>query len=358
MHATPRQEQQPAHEEVTEVAPGIRRMQLDVKIPGLGHVNCYAMEDDRGFAIMDPGMPGDEYYDVLLAALKRADIPMHRIHTVIITHAHPDHFGGAMRVHADSGADIVTHELFRTFFDPEDGADSDPEQLADDGFEDALKNSAFGKKVPWGGGNYEPLNNTDRDEMMLRMRDPLFRPRPTVRLVDADHIMLAGRRFVALHTPGHTADHLCLFDPESGVLFTGDHVLPTITPHISGMHYGDDPLAAYFESLRRVQVLAGVTVALPAHGDPFNNVSARVTDIIQHHNERLETLVIASKEMGRPATVAEMMQRLFRERSWGTMAESETYAHLEHLRILGRADRTWDEEFALYDLSVSGRSAP
>ena len=89
--------------------------------------------------------------------------------------------------------------------------------------------------------------------------------------------------------------------------------------------------------LRRVQVLAGVTVALPAHGDPFNNVSARVTDIIQHHNERLETLVIASKEMGRPATVAEMMQRLFRERSWGTMAESETYAHLEHLRILGEA---------------------
>jgi hypothetical protein len=31
------------------------------------------------------------------------------------------------------------------------------------------------------------------------------------------------------------------------------------------------------------------------------------------------------------------MQKLFRERSWGGMAESETYAHLEHLRILGEA---------------------
>ena len=38
-----------------------------------------------------------------------------------------------------------------------------------------------------------------------------------------------------MHTPGHTADHLCLFDPAEGVLLSGDHVLPTITPHINGI---------------------------------------------------------------------------------------------------------------------------
>ena len=31
------------------------------------------------------------------------------------------------------------------------------------------------------------------------------------------------------------------------------------------------------------------------------------------------------------------MKHLFKERSWGDMAASETYAHLEHLRILGEA---------------------
>jgi len=38
-------------------------------------------------------------------------------------------------------------------------------------------------------------------------------------------------------------------------------------------------------------------------------------------------------------TVESFMRRLFKERSWGDMAASETYAHLEHLRILGRATR-------------------
>ena len=53
-----KQEQEPARPEVTEVAPGILRMQLPIHLPGLGHVNCYALEDDRGFAVVDPGMPG------------------------------------------------------------------------------------------------------------------------------------------------------------------------------------------------------------------------------------------------------------------------------------------------------------
>ena len=48
-----------------------------------------------------------------------------------------------------------------------------------------------------------------------------------------------------------------------------------------------------------------------------------------------------SKALG-PATVQAFSERLFKKRSWGAMAESETYAHLEHLRILGSAERTSD----------------
>ena len=45
----------------------------------------------------------------------------------------------------------------------------------------------------------------------------LFRtPTPTVRLDDRQIIRLAGREWLALHTPGHTEDHLCLVDPASG----------------------------------------------------------------------------------------------------------------------------------------------
>ena len=54
-----RQEQEAASDEVTEVAPGVLRLMLPlVGFTGLGHVNCYALEDDRGFALVDPGMMG------------------------------------------------------------------------------------------------------------------------------------------------------------------------------------------------------------------------------------------------------------------------------------------------------------
>ena len=118
MHATPRQEQQPAHEEVTEVAPGIRRMQLDVKIPGLGHVNCYAMEDKRGIALVDPGLPGRKPWLELVSRLKQAGLPIERVHTVVVTHSHPDHFGAAGHIRQLTGAEIVTQQDFKTFFDP------------------------------------------------------------------------------------------------------------------------------------------------------------------------------------------------------------------------------------------------
>ncbi|MEZ5269609.1 MAG: MBL fold metallo-hydrolase [Microthrixaceae bacterium] len=57
---------------------------------------------------------------------------------------------------------------------------------------------------------------------------------PTTRVSDQQWLRMGGRDWQAIHTPGHTGDHLCLWDPESGVLLSGDHVLPTITPHISG----------------------------------------------------------------------------------------------------------------------------
>ena len=54
-----RQEQEAASDEVTEVAPGVLRLMLPlVGLAGLGHVNCYALEDERGFALVDPGMMG------------------------------------------------------------------------------------------------------------------------------------------------------------------------------------------------------------------------------------------------------------------------------------------------------------
>ena len=116
-------------------------------------------------------------------------------------------------------------------------------------------------------------------------------PRPVAAAVaDCDHITLGGRDWVGLFTPGHTDDHLCLYDEEGGVLLSGDQVLPTITPHISGLIPGD-PLLLFIESLDRLSDLPYVETVLPAHGQPFHNLAGRAEEIKVHHDERLERLL-------------------------------------------------------------------
>jgi glyoxylase-like metal-dependent hydrolase (beta-lactamase superfamily II) len=333
-----RQEQEPAGSEVTEMAPGILRSQLPISLPGLGHVNCYLLEDERGVAIVDPGLPGPQSWRALVDRLKQAGYKPRNVHTVVVTHSHPDHFGGAGRMRDTYGAEVISHRSFRTWFDA-----TEDEALPDDGDDpeaDAETNSStspFGRQMPW------RSDVTFRPPLKRRLTLGFYRhalsrfvrtPAPTRRVDDAEVIRLARRDWVAVHTPGHTNDHLCLYDPEGGVVLSGDHVLPTITPHISGLVAGADPLSAFFGSLQKVAGLEGVTLALPAHGHPFGDLAGRAQEIRDHHEERLDALRAAARELG-DASVEEYSKRLFKPRSWGQMAESETYAHLEHLRETG-----------------------
>jgi glyoxylase-like metal-dependent hydrolase (beta-lactamase superfamily II) len=97
-----------------------------------------------------------------------------------------------------------------------------------------------------------------------------------------------------------------------------------------------DPLKDFFSSLDLMETFGGVRTVLPAHGLEFHDLSGRARAIKRHHHQRLDTLRAASGEIG-SGTVHEFMQVLFQEHSWGSMAESETYAHLEHLRLTGEA---------------------
>ena len=163
----------------------------------------------------------------------------------------------------------------------------------------------------------------------------------------------ARREWVAVHTPGHTDDHLCLFDPTNGCMLCGDHVLPTITPHIGGLGTIHDPLGTFFDSLDKIGAYGPqVTLALPAHGHPFTDLAGRANDIKLHHAERLNKIRHTAEELNRPANVMEMSTHLFSARAQGAMADSETYAHLEHLRLLGELQRRVNDgvyEYVLRD---------
>jgi len=356
---TPKQEQEPAQREVTEVAPGVLRMQLPIKMPGLGHVNAYALTDDRGATVVDPGVPGPGNWKALVERLGQAELSVRDVHTVVVTHSHIDHFGTAARLARAAGAEFVTHEDFAVPWlgvqqhdcTRHDGAH---DEAADDdtpAAPDRIRPN-WHERTPWGGDPIRPPRSRRMIFWMMRRlaRRALLPPVPSRRVAHGEVLTLAGREWFAVHTPGHTLDHLCLHDPEHGVLLSGDHVLPTITPHISGVGTGDDPLQNFVESLDLVGGIGGVRVTLPAHGHPFDDLPGRVEDIKVHHEGRLERLREFGREMGRPATVREFSHRLFRKARWGPMAESETYAHLEHLRHLGQAERSQRGSIVYYEL--------
>ena len=69
-----KQEQLPASDEILEIAPGVLRAQLPISIPGLGHVNMYILEDERGVTLVDPGLPEKSSYEVVKKRLDQVSI--------------------------------------------------------------------------------------------------------------------------------------------------------------------------------------------------------------------------------------------------------------------------------------------
>jgi hypothetical protein len=109
---------------------------------------------------------------------------------------------------------------------------------------------------------------------------------------------------------------------------------------VSGVRHADS-LKSYLATLDLVARLDGVKLGLPAHGHPFTDVPGRARAIQEHHAERMELLRDAGLAIG-PATVPALSHEVFPKRHWGTMAESETFAHLEHMVNMGMAER-WEE---------------
>ena len=341
----PRQEQLPASADVIDVAPGVLRMQLPIAMPGLGHVNTYILVDHDGIALMDPGLPGPSSWDALVGRLASVGLRPADVHTVYVTHSHVDHFGLAGRLGREgrAGLELLTHEAFGVHWRRGAGEDL---ILADVDIDDVDERDPYEGQTPWG-RTWRPPDDVTRQEFHAHFERPL----PTRYVRNGEAITLAGRDMFVVHSPGHTLDHICLHDPEEGILFSGDHVLPSITPHISGIGSGRDPLDLFEESLERVGGMSGIRLVLPAHGNPFTDLRGRTDAIRAHHEERLLRLRDLSQELG-PSTVEAFSHHLFRPDHWGPMAEAETFAHLEHLRIAGLADRRGAGEALVYVLAA------
>ena len=166
-----RQEQESARSEISEVAPNVLRMELPISMPGLGHVNCYALLDDEGATVVDPGLPGPRTWRAIQNRLKQAQLRVKDVHTVIVTHSHPDHFGGAARFAKEAGARVIAHQAFRFGAPTQEDAEVSVDDLAAEsgGEGDQPATPApqqlrpwARRTTPWGGDHPRPPIRTRR----------------------------------------------------------------------------------------------------------------------------------------------------------------------------------------------------
>jgi glyoxylase-like metal-dependent hydrolase (beta-lactamase superfamily II) len=157
---------------------------------------------------------------------------------------------------------------------------------------------------------------------------------------------LAGHEVRALWTPGHTPGHLCFLLARDGLLVSGDHVLPRVSPNVSSYDHSDrDPLGDFLHSLTSLVGL-GVTEVLPAHEYRFADLEGRVDELQRHHDERLALIEALLRERGASSSWA-LAEAMPWSRSWDDMApytkrsaNGEVLAHLVQLERRGRAQRS------------------
>ena len=289
----------------------------------LRHVNVYLLQDGDEWTLIDTGLQTDESRAALDKGLAEAGIQRGRIRRILVTHIHPDHVGLAAELQKATGAELVIHRLEVALMEPRYAR-----------AEDLVQEVAEWLRV----------NGVPREEAeflksaSMAAREYVGVPRPDTLLEGAERLPLEGGPLLTVWTPGHSPGHCCFYWPARQLLFSGDHLLPTISPNI-GLHpqSGADPLADYLASLRRVARLP-VEQVLPAHGDPFSDHAHRVAEIEGHHAARKDAIVEIARE---PMTGWEIASRLFREVMARNvfqqrLALQETLAHCQSLAVEGR----------------------
>ncbi|MER5976306.1 MBL fold metallo-hydrolase [Streptomyces sp. NPDC001857] len=319
---------------------GVRSLQVPIPDNPLGHTLVYVVDTDRGPVLVDTGWDDPASWDALTAGLTACGTSVGELYGVVITHHHPDHHGLSGRVREASGAWVAMHAAdasivrrtrstrperwFTYMTDKLEAAGAPPEHVA-------------------------PLRTSSRRTL------PGLRPAlPDREIVPGELLDLPGRRLRAIWTPGHTPGHVCLHLeeehpdrlPGKGRLFSGDHLLPQITPHIGLYEDPDDatvtdPLGDYLDSLERVGRLAPAEV-LPAHQHAFTDAPSRVRELLAHHEDRLTGLLTLLAEPLTPWQLAERMEwnRPWEQIPYGSrnIAVSEAEAHLRRLVKQGRAE--------------------
>jgi glyoxylase-like metal-dependent hydrolase (beta-lactamase superfamily II) len=238
----------------------------------------------RDVAVIDPGPDLPEHVDAIVAAIGEA-----RVRAIVCTHTHRDHSPAAAELKARTGAPII-----------------------------GCAPLALDEAGPRADASF------DRDYS------------PDEAMGEGGTIAGDGWTLQAVHTPGHTSNHICYALPEAGALFTGDHVMGWST---SVVVPPDGDMADYVASLQKLYDRDD-RIYYPAHGPAVEKPRQLVRGMIGHRRQRERQIrrLVGEAPQAISAMVAQMYAGLD-ERLHGAAAQS-VLAHLIDLERRGEVTRT------------------
>ncbi|MET7392007.1 MBL fold metallo-hydrolase [Dactylosporangium sp. NPDC005572] len=317
-----------------QVAPTVFRIPMPVGVKELHAVNVYVLRDSDGAVdLIDAGDASRVDVATFDDALRGIGSRVDDVRRVLVTHVHPDHYTLAppirsrshATVHLGSGEQENVRQLNRLL-----RGEREVQIVAD---LERVGATALAEEL-------------DPSRLSVSRRGDVLEE-PDVWTVDGAEIRAGQGVVTAIATPGHTRGHLVYHERAQGLHFSGDHVLPHITPSIG---FESAPVSTalgdYLDSLGRMLTLPD-GMLLPAHGPTSASLHARTRELIEHHEVRLADTLDAVRDRG--STPFEVARRLtwtnhdrpFRDLDpWHRfLASTETAAHLEVLVRRGLLER-------------------
>jgi glyoxylase-like metal-dependent hydrolase (beta-lactamase superfamily II) len=324
----------PATGTTQQVAPGVRWLRMPLPF-ALDHINLWLLRDRQGgvdgWSVVDCGVANEAtraaWEQVFATGLD--GLPVLR---VIVTHMHPDHIGLAhwlcerwttkerecrLWISAtDWNAARISSQSTTGF-----GGDAAARFFARHGLVDPDSLAKVRARANYYAG-------------MVPAVPPRFR-----RLMDGMVLDIGGRAWRCIAGYGHAPEHIALHCAETGVLISGDMVLPRISTNVSVIDIEPeaDPLPLYLRSLDRLRELPAGTLVLPSHGKPFGGLHERIAQLHAHHDERFAEVLAACAAA--PRSAAELIPMLFKrvlDLHQTTFAIGEAIAHVHALAYRGR----------------------
>ncbi|KYZ76009.1 MBL fold metallo-hydrolase [Anaerosporomusa subterranea] len=320
---------------VDEIVTGIYRIEVPLPKNPLKYINSYLVRGTERCLLVDTGLNRPECLEALRNGLAELNVDMNQT-DIFITHMHADHSGlvGVLkntgnRAYASALDGNVINHFGREHWD----------RLATcakhQGFDPDLLETAITRHPGFRGGNKD-------------MIDFHF-------VSDGDVLEYGDFQFSCIAAPGHTAGHICLYEPNQRILFAGDNILNDITPNITAWAEHENPLAEYHASLDKLEKLA-IDLVLPAHRTQIADWRARVAELKHHHELRLAEVetILRQGEFSAYQVAARMSWDIrcnsFDEfpvpQKW--FATGEAIAHIRYLEEAGRVRRTVNDPIAFF----------